>query len=252
MSLAEAPRTESRRSAPASAPAENEVSTALAVPLMLGPLRGCWWQLASGGKVARLLLGTYEPEQSGLFQKHIRAGEQVLDIGAAAGYYTLLAARLVGPSGQVVAFEPDRANLRYLRAHVRANRLKQVTVLPLAVGEQSGQFRFGGGTGTGTGRLCDEGVHEVAVQRLDDLAAERDLAPRHVKIDVEGAELGVLRGGERTIREFRPTIFLSTHDWIAPGVHRACCELLAAWGYRLQPIRGNSVERTSELLCLAE
>jgi FkbM family methyltransferase len=257
MSLAEGScttdsRTQGRSAAPAKSSGDEQVSDALAVPLLLGPLRGCWWQLASGGKVARLLLGTYEPEQSGLFLRHIHAGEQVLDIGAAAGYYTLLAARLVGPRGQVVAFEPDRANLSYLRAHVRANRLNQVTVLPLAVGAEHGQFRFGGGTGSGTGRLCDEGTHEVAVRRLDDLAAERGLVPRHVKIDVEGAELGVLQGGEQTIRRYRPTIFLSTHDWIAPGVHRACCALLESWRYRLQAIRGTSVERTSELLCVAE
>ncbi|HEX5102457.1 MAG TPA: FkbM family methyltransferase [Pirellulaceae bacterium] len=222
----------------------------LSVPLVVGPLRGCWWQLASGGKVARLLLGTYEREQTALFQRHIRSGQQVLDIGAAAGYYTLLAARLVGPTGSVIAFEPNPENLPYLRTHVRQNGLAHVRVLNLAVSDQDGTARFGGGTGTGTARLQADGAYEVAVRRLDDLAAEHDLAPQHLKIDVEGAELAVLRGGERLIREHRPTIFLSTHDGIEPGVHRACCELLASWGYSLEPIVGTSVEAASEVLCL--
>lgn len=223
----------------------------ISVPLVIGPLRGNWWQLASGGKVARLLLGTYEPEQSGLFRSHLRLGEQVLDIGAAVGYYTLLAARLVGPTGRVVAFEPDPINLQFLRAHVQQNALSQVRVLPLALADQTSTARFGSGTGTGTGRLCPQGETEVSVRRLDDVAAEMGLHPQHLKIDVEGAEMAVLRGGEQLIREWRPTIFLSTHEGIVPGIHRACCELLAEWGYQLTPIIAGNIEGASEILCQA-
>ena len=220
----------------------------LSVPFVVGPLRGNWWQLASGGKIARLLLGTYEPEQSGLFRQHIRTGDQVLDIGAAAGYYTLLSAKMVGNTGRVVSFEPDPNNLQFLRSHVEQNRLDQVTILPIALADETGTARFGGGTGTGTGRLCNDGPTEVAVRRLDDVAAEMDLRPRHLKIDVEGAEMAVLRGGQRLIEKYRPTIFLSTHEKIVPGIHRQCCELLLQWGYSLSPITGDSLEEASELL----
>jgi len=221
----------------------------LSLPFVVGPLRGNWWQLASGGKITRLLLGTYEPEQSGLFRQHIRPGDQVLDIGAAAGYYTLLSAKLVGTAGSVVSFEPDPSNLQFLRSHVSQNRLGQVTILPIALADETGTARFGGGTGTGTGRLCENGVDQVAVRRLDDVAAEMDLRPQHLKIDVEGAEVAVLGGGERTIKTHRPTIFLSTHDKVVPGIHRRCCELLINWGYRLSPITGESLDDASELFC---
>jgi FkbM family methyltransferase len=170
----------------------------------------------------------------------------VLDIGAAAGYYTLLAASLVGSGGSIVACEPFPGNRRFLQAHVRRNGLGNVRVLSCAVADRNGTANFGGGTGSGTSRLQADGAIEVSVRRLDDLAAEHDLAPHHVKIDVEGAELDVLRGGEQTFREHQPTIFLSTHG---PDVHRACCELLDAWGYRLQPIVGSSVAEATELLC---
>jgi FkbM family methyltransferase len=243
MSLAEAPAR------PFEPPATGGERAGLALPLLFGPLRGVWWQPSSGGKVARLLLGTYEREQSRLFQQTIRLGDQVLDIGASVGYYTLLAARLAGAQGRVVAFEPDLRNLRFLRAHVKANRLPGVTVLPLALGEEEGSFRFGGGTGSGTARLCTEGTIEVPVRRLDALAAEHDLRPRHVKIDVEGAELAVLRGGEQLIRAHRPQLFLSTHEGIVPGIHRACCHLLSAWNYKLESIGGGPVSSASELLC---
>lgn len=224
----------------------------ISLPFVVGPLRGNWWQLASGGKIARLLLGTYEPEQSALFHQHIHPGDEVLDIGAAVGYYTLLSARLVGPRGRVVSFEPDPNNLQFLRSHVQQNRLTQVTVLPVALANEVGTVRFGGGTGTGTGRLCDDGAVEVAVRRLDDVAEEINLRPRHLKIDVEGAELDVLRGGERTIRGSRPTIFLSTHEKLVPGIHRRSCELLSAWGYSFAPITGSRVQDASELLCTCQ
>src|SRR6185436_73774 len=194
-----------RRSAPMSATQTTQQSASprargFSVPFVVGPLRGNWWQLASGGKITRLLLGTYEPEQSGLFGQHIRPGDVVLDIGAAVGYYTLLSAKLVGSSGRVVSFEPDSTNLQFLRSHVEQNRLEQVTILPIALANETGTARFGGGTGTGTGRLCENGVDQVAVRRLDDVAAELDLRPQHLKIDVEGAEMAVLRGGEQTIK----------------------------------------------------
>jgi FkbM family methyltransferase len=233
-------------------PLGDRITNRVSVPLVLGPLRGCWWLPASGGKIARLLLGTYEREQSELFQQHIYPGDQVLDIGASVGYYTLLAARLVGSTGRVFAFEPDASNLHYLKEHIRQNRLSQVTVLPLALANETSTARFGGNTGSGTSRLCSEGAQEVQVSRLDDVRAKLRFTPRHMKVDVEGAELSVLQGGEQMIAQCRPTIFLSTHEWIVPGVHRSCCELLLAHRYRLLPIVGDSVETSSELLCVAE
>jgi len=66
---------------------------------------------------------------------------------------------------------------------------------------------------------------------------------------VEGAEMAVLRGGRQLIEKYKPTIFLSTHEGIVPGIHRQCCELLISWGYRLSPITGASLDEASELLC---
>jgi FkbM family methyltransferase len=208
-----------------------------------------WWDLKSGGKLTRMLLGSYEREQTAQFRRLVRAGDQVLDIGAASGYYTLLAARSVGPRGSVISFEPDLENLRVLCGHVLRNRLQQVQILPNALGDVDSVAAFGGGTGTGTRRLCDDGRKQVRVRRLDDVAAELELHPQHVKIDVEGHELAVLQGGRTLFATHRPTLFLSTHEWIRPGVHRACCDLLRQWGYQLQSLHGGSVENASELLC---
>lgn len=217
------------------------------LPIVGGPLAGHWWIPASGGKVVRVLLGSYEPEQSALFLKHITPGSRLLDIGAAQGYYSLLAAYLAGSSGAVVAFEPDPTNAAYLRKHVACNGLTdRIDVRQIALGERSGAARFGGGDGTGTGRLCDEGTVEVQVAQLDDVGLGRAENPTHLKIDVEGGELAVLRGAVQLIAEARPTIFLSTHG---PEVHRACLNLLRQWRYTCEPIVGHNLDTTTEVFC---
>jgi FkbM family methyltransferase len=208
------------------------LASRLSVPVLRGPLRGARWLPASGGKLARVLLGTYEVEQMARFVALARPGQVVFDIGASVGFYTLLAARCVGPSGRVVACEPDPANLRYLEAHVKRNGLAHVQILPCALSDRSGRARFASASGSGRGHLDENGALEVEVCRLDDVAAERALPPHHLKIDVEGAELEVLLGAEQTLRAHRPTIFLSTHDRRRPGVEHACRELLAGHGYR--------------------
>jgi FkbM family methyltransferase len=229
--------SDAQRAPDASAsPARDDLGTRLALPVLAGPLRGTWWLPASGGKLARLLLGSYEAQQARCFVERVQRGDEVLDLGAAAGFYTLLAARCVGPQGRVFAFEPDATNLRFLRAHVALNAADCVTVVAGALSDHGGTERFGSSAGHGRGRLHVCGELEVVVRRLDDAALELGLHPRHVKIDVEGAELEVLRGGERLLREHAPTLYLSTHDRQRPGSERACRELLEAWGYALAPL----------------
>jgi FkbM family methyltransferase len=221
---------------------------ALTLPILGGPLRGCRWSPAAGGKVLRLLLGTYEPAQAALFCERIRPGDVIVDIGANAGYYTLLAARRAGPQGKVVACEPDPRIAAYLRRHVEANHVANVTVVESAIGDHSGIAKFRRGNGTGTGRLAAAGDLAVRVQTLDELAAEHRILPTHLKIDVEGAELDVLHGGRATLTHARPVIFLSTHG---ERVHAACCRLLQEHGYFLTAIGGGDFTTAPELFAAA-
>lgn len=215
-------------------------------PILAGPLRGRWWLPASRGKLLRIYLGTYEPEQTGLFERHVRPGDTVLDVGAHVGYYTVLSAVLAGPSGAVWSFEPNPTNAGFLRRHVEINGLAQVRVEQAAVSDAEGTARFDFGTGSGTGHLSSEGAIEVRTLRLDDVCAAHGIVPRAIKIDVEGAEAAVLEGGVKTIESARPVIFLSTHG---PEPHAACVAWLRGRGYALAPIVAGSVETASELLC---
>jgi FkbM family methyltransferase len=217
------------------------------LPIIAGRLRGRWWLPASRGKILRILNGTYEREQTRLFEQLLRPGGVVLDVGANVGYYTLLASVLVGDGGSVHAFEPEPRNAEFLRRHLRINGRRNVTVQQAAVSDRAGTARFEFGTGSGTGHLADAGALEVRTLRLDDYCAEHALAPAAIKIDVEGAEMSVLHGARETLERHRPTIFLSTHG---AQVHAASLAFLRGLGYPLRPILGGDVESTTEVLAM--
>src|SRR5688500_16975561 len=84
------------------------------LPLLCGPMRGKFWLPYSGGKLWRLLLGRYEPDQTAMMGRVLQPGHVLFDVGAAVGYYTVLASPIVGSHGRVVAFEPDPKNAAFL------------------------------------------------------------------------------------------------------------------------------------------
>lgn len=202
-----------------------------------GPLRGRKWIVASG--VDGYWLGTYEEELLDTVARSVRAGGVFFDVGAQAGYYSLLASRLVGPTGRVVAFEPDARNLGYLREHLRLNDATNVTVIEAAVADAAGSEGFAAERSGFGGALSETaaasgGTVTVRTVTLDGLVGSGAVpAPDYLKIDVEGAELRVLRGAAKILRASRPTIFLAVHT---PDLERLCRETLTTLGYTLQPI----------------
>lgn len=217
----------------------------LALPILRGKLGGMWWAPASGGKIVRVFLGSYEREQTKLMSQSIGEGDTFIDVGAHHGYYTLMASRRVGERGRVLAFEPAPGNFAVLSQHLKWNRLDWVEICQSAVGSENGFLKFATGTGTGTGHLSEDGDIEVSVVRLDDEVLRRQLTPTHIKIDVEGAELSVLQGATQTLRKFSPILFLSTHG---AEVHAECCDYLKSLGYQLAPILGDDLATTSEVV----
>jgi FkbM family methyltransferase len=232
------------------------IPAAAVVPVLQGPLRGARWVV--GSSTHGCWLGTYEHDKQGAFAGAIRPGGVLFDVGAHVGFYTLLGARLARPGGRVVAFEPLPRNLAYLRKHLRLNRIDNVTVIDAAVGATDGIAAFREGPGAGRpssaaasssmGRLAEQGEHTVRVVGLDDMVQGGSIPPPSViKIDVEGGEVGVLRGARAVLEANRPTIFLATHG---PDLHRECCDVLSGLGYELVALNGGSVEQTDELMAL--
>ncbi len=153
----------------------------------------------------------------------------VYDIGANVGFYTLLASALAGPRGRVVAFEPLPRNLEFLRAHVAMNGMTNVVIRSVALADHPGTRPFDDTPGPSEAHLAARGSLTVECATLDALVAKGEIPPPDViKMDVEGAELLVLRGGE--------------------DVHAACVAWLEQAGFRLDNLDGESVQACSELL----
>lgn len=178
-----------------------------------------------------------------LIERTLGNGGTLLDIGANHGSYTLLGARRVGPSGRVVAFEPQPVLARLLRQSLASNGMGQGSVQELALGAKAGSAAFfipaaGSGSGGLHAAFSARGQHErleVRVARLDDLLPEplpRDNAL--VKLDCEGGELEVLRGGHRVLSAL-PPLLLELNAQAAAASGSSLAELreeLLTLGYR--------------------
>jgi FkbM family methyltransferase len=152
--------------------------------------------------------GDYEPHLTAVFERHCRPGMTVVDVGANLGYFSLLAARLVGPSGRVVALEPNSENCRLLLSSLRLSGLSNVELLPVAADEAPGWAYYSTHVGSNGGLIDDGDLLSrfgvvVPTFRLDDLV---DGPVGLLKLDVEGAEGRVVRGATRIIEQDRPVV----------------------------------------------
>ena len=164
--------------------------------------------------------GYWEQHVARLLNARLRTGSTLLDVGAHVGYFTVLASKLVGPTGRVVAVEPEPDVIEFLRANVERHALGNVTVLPLAAWDELGLRRLSvnpANRGGSTLDAGDTGDVDVVVAPLDTvLAGERfDV----VKVDAEGSDHIAIRGAERLVTtadvavvEFWPRRTL--HDWL--------------------------------------
>ena len=159
--------------------------------------------------------GTHERAVQAALNELIRPGDIVWDVGAHIGFLSLLAARLVGPMGQVIAFEPMPANRERLLESLRLNRAENVAVHQCALSASSGKRILHGHAATAMWTLMaelgdSEGV-SVRCSTLDTVVLSNP-PPALIKIDAEGAEVDVLRGGIKLITKHRPKVLIEFQD----------------------------------------
>ena len=157
----------------------------------------------------------HEPATTDLFEKVVRPGDVVLDLGANIGYFTLLAAKNVGPSGKVFSFEPETKNFSYLKKNIELNNYNHVQPNQKAVSNKNGTTKlficdYDSGHHTinqhegiekySHGRTDKESSIDIETIVLDDYLRDKTNKVDVIKMDVEGAEMLALLGLDQTIK----------------------------------------------------
>jgi FkbM family methyltransferase len=201
---------------------------------------GAWIQVHISTRWGWLYLvgGAYEPATSRFVMGHLKAGLVFIDVGANLGYFSMLAAQQVRPEGRVLAFEPNPEVFPMLTSAVSRNRFANVQPFEMALGDHDREVELflsndpkNDGLSSITpwaghlksGALSAEHTVRVAERRFDNLYFDPQLERVDlIKIDVEGGELGVLRGMENTLERFAPReMIIETHlrgevtDWLS-------------------------------------
>jgi FkbM family methyltransferase len=198
---------------------------------------------------ARLLLyGALELPVQEALRRTLPAGGVLYDVGANLGFFTLLGARIAGEAGRVIAFEPVAANAALVADAARRNGMgARVEVREAAISAQPGRAPFLVVDDSGWSHLAARGQHprtvaevEVDVVTLDGLVDAGAPPPDVIKLDVEGSEIDVLRGGERLLRDHRPVLICELH-----ATNTEICDLLDDADYRIENIDGPEPVRTA-------
>lgn len=190
-----------------------------------------WWNGAN-----------YERKESKFIRRYLKPGMVFFDVGSNVGYYTLLAAPIVGKNGRVHAFEPVSAQHADLRANVERNQLQNVVPERLIVTDRTGTMEINLGAednaGTASVNLVYRKEHpteSVDCTTLDGYLRDRGVKQLDVlKIDVEGHEPHVLRGMTETLRTLRPLLLVEVRGEMLEEVGSSREELfaqIAAHGY---------------------
>lgn len=171
-----------------------------------------WYVLEDNGTASAMAKSRKEPEE--WMMGDLSAGMTVVDVGAHQGRYAIQFSRHVGEAGLVVAVEPEPRNLAILTRNLELNGICNVRPIRAACWSRREPLQFWLGNTLDLSRVTKSTAEngDLIGMPLDDLVDE--LALRRVdqvKIDVEGAEIDVLEGGRKMLREFRPRLFVECH-----------------------------------------
>jgi FkbM family methyltransferase len=207
-----------------------------------GPLAGRKWKRFMRTYQDDYVRGTYEKDVQDEIGNHLREGMVFYDIGANAGFFSLLAASLVGPSGHVVAFEPHPQTMRQLIAQIELNGVaSRVSAFTRAVSDSHGASYFDDSGGSVFGSMIERPTPNSIIVRTTPLDAEIAFglpAPDMIKIDVEGAEMKVLAGAQMLLNHKRPILVVELHS---EDLLQQYLDHISGLGYETRMVRRHAI-----------
>lgn len=180
--------------------------------------------------------GDWYRQDMAVLRPLVAPGMTVVDVGANLGFFSLMVAPLLRPGGRIVALEPSRRTFRKLSATIARNGLGDgVTAINAGAAAEPGSatlHQVSASSGNAT-ILADGAGEEIALTRLDDLGVD---SVGLLKIDTEGYESEVLKGGTGLLAESRPTLFIELGGHYLEGT-LAAVALLTELGYETTDLR---------------
>ncbi len=184
-----------------------------------------------------------DPVEIAYILRSLKPGDIAVDIGCHKGGYLYWMHNRVGKNGHCYAFEPQPILYQYLKAILARFAYQNITLEHKGVSSKAGTFRLyipkttsGASPGASLNAMDEQGgtVEKVDVQTvtLDNYFFERGIIPNLLKIDVEGHEADVLKGGEQLLRQHHPRILMECETrHLKNGSVSDILQLMSDWGY---------------------
>ena len=196
-----------------------------------------------------LVKGGVEPLTMALIQRLLRPGDSYVDVGAHVGFHTLVARRYIGPTGRVVAIEPQPANCAKILENWKCNGFENIVVIVALAGGQSSVCSLHEQFARDRSRLsvaCDPvndepQIFEVPVYTLEEVIRRHNLESiRLLKVDVEGAEYEVLGGLGRETARVEHCIVEVLPEALAAARTPPILDWLRSAGFELRSVTGEN------------
>jgi FkbM family methyltransferase len=214
-----------------------------------GCLRG--WKLHRFTRTVtrRHLIGEYESFLQQLILGELKSGMTFYDVGANAGFMSLVAARALGSTGRIIAFEAHPKTAKQAARQFRLNHLDNAVVVSAAVSDAPGFVEIDDGPSSDMVKLVSleskSPRRKLKVRAITlDQAADTYGAPDLVKMDIEGAEMMALLGASETLSRFNPTLLIEIHS---ESLSRQVRPFLCSFGYRCYRLSGKEIADESHV-----
>jgi FkbM family methyltransferase len=208
---------------------------------------GLWWSASAFPDLLTrhmLFEGTYDEDALIALRNLISPGDIVYDVGGHHGLMTVVSAQTTGPTGLVIAFEPNPRAREQIRRHTALNEVTNTVLEDIALSDRHDEASFYVQTGDVSwnstlidGYLQDEDNRtveciSVRTQTLDEYVAQSSFVPQLIKIDTEGSELRILKGAERTITNRRPIVIMEMNPTSAQSADTSIADFVQFWEQR--------------------